>query len=154
MTLIIYFSLVLFIIDQISKLLVIKLIDIGNPIEVIKNFFYLTYTHNTGAAFSILTGQRLFLIIIAVVILIILLNYIKKNKVEEKIDKLAFSLIIGGSLGNLLDRIIRGYVVDFIDVKIFGYNFPIFNLADTFIVIGVFLLLITLIRKEQNNDNR
>ena len=154
MTVIICTSIVLLLIDQISKLLVIKFLDINGGIELIKNFFYLTYTHNTGAAFSILTGQRILLILIATIILIILFNYIRKNKVKEKIDILAFSLIIGGSLGNLIDRIVRGYVVDFLDFKIFGYNFPIFNLADTFIVIGVFLLLITTIRKEHNNDNR
>lgn len=154
MTAIIYLALIFLLIDQISKVLVIKLIDINHSIEVIKNFFYLTYTHNTGAAFSIFTGQRIFLILIAVIILIILFNYLRKNKVEGKIEVLAFSLIIGGSLGNLIDRVIRGYVVDFFDVKIFEYNFPVFNLADTFIVIGVFLLLIVLTRKEHNNDNR
>ena len=154
MTVIIILSIILLVIDQISKILVVKLIDINHPIEIIKNFFYLTYTHNTGAAFSILTGQRILLILVAIVILVIIFNYLRKNKVEEKIDILAFSLIIGGAVGNLLDRIIRGYVIDFLDFKIFGYNFPVFNLADTFIVIGVFLLLITIIRKEHNNDNR
>lgn len=154
MTVIIILSIVLLVIDQVSKILAVKLIDINSSIEVIKSFFYLTYTHNTGAAFSILTGQRLLLILVAIVILVVIFNYLRKNEVEGKIDTLAFSLIIGGSLGNLLDRIVRGYVIDFLDFKIFGYNFPVFNLADTFIVIGVFLLLITIIRKEHNNDNR
>ena len=150
---VIIISIIFFIIDQIAKILVIKYIDINNSIELLKNFFYLTYTHNEGAAFSILTGQRILLILIATIILIILFNYIRKNKVKEKIDILAFSLIIGGSLGNLIDRIVRGYVVDFLDFKIFGYNYPIFNLADTFIVVGVFLLLILTFRKEHNNDS-
>ena len=154
MLVIIILSIILLVIDQVSKILVVKLIDINSSIELIKNFFYLTYTYNTGAAFSILTGQRLLLIFVAIVILIVIFNYLRKNKVEGKIDILAFSLIIGGSLGNLLDRIVRGYVVDFLDFKIYEYKFPIFNLADTFIVIGVFLLLITIIRKEHNNDNR
>lgn len=151
---IIILSIILFIVDQISKILVTNLIDINHSIEIIKKFFYLTYTHNTGAAFSILTGQRILLIVVALVILFILFNYIRKSKIEDKIDKLAFSLIIGGSIGNLLDRIVRGYVVDFIDVKIFGYDFPVFNLADTFIVVGVFILFISIIRKEKNHDNR
>lgn len=154
MTAIIILSIILLVIDQVSKILVVKLIDINSSIELIKNFFYLTYTHNTGAAFSILTGQRLLLILVAIVILVIIFNYLRKNKVEGKMDILAFALIIGGALGNLLDRMLRGYVIDFLDFKIFEYNFPIFNLADTFIVIGVFLLLITIIRKEHNNDNR
>ena len=151
---IIILSLIVLSIDQVSKILIANTIDINSSIEVIKNFFYLTYTHNTGAAFSILTGKRLLLIIIAIVILIILFNYIKKNKTNNKLEILAFSLIIGGSIGNLIDRIIRGYVVDFLDFKIFGYNFPIFNLADTFIVIGVILIvIITLTRKEVEHDN-
>ena len=151
---IIFLSIILLLLDQISKVLVIRLMNVNHSIELIKNFFYLTYTHNTGAAFSILTGKRIFLILIAIVILIVIFNYLRKNKVEVKLDKLAFSLVIGGSLGNLIDRIVRGYVVDFLDVKIFGYNFPVFNLADTFIVVGVFLLLISLTGKEHKNDNR
>lgn len=151
---VIIISIILFIIDQISKILIIKYIDINNSIELIKNFFYLTYTHNEGAAFSILTGQRIFLILIAITILVILFNYIRKNKIKNKVETLAFSLIIGGSLGNLIDRIVRGFVVDFLDFKILGYNYPIFNLADTFIVVGVFLLFIFVFRKEYNNDSR
>lgn len=154
MATIIYISILLLLMDQISKILVIKFLDINSNIELIKNFFYLTYTHNTGAAFSILTGQRLLLILIAVIILTLIFNYVRKNKVEGKVEKIAFSLIIGGSLGNLIDRIVRGFVVDFLDFKIFGYNFPIFNLADTFIVIGVLLLFITTLkRKEVKHDN-
>ena len=77
-----------------------------------------------------------------------------KTKVKENINKIALSLVIGGSIGNLIDRIVRGAVVDFLDFKIFGYNYPIFNLADTFIVLGVFLLLISMFRKDKNNDRR
>ena len=76
------------------------------------------------------------------------------RKVKENINKIALSLVIGGSIGNLIDRIVRGAVVDFLDFKIFGYNYPIFNLADTFIVLGVFLLLISMFRKDKNNDRR
>ena len=74
MTIIIILSIILLGIDQVSKILVVKLIHINSSIELIKNFFYLTYTHNTGAAFSILTGQRLFLILVAIVILVIIFN--------------------------------------------------------------------------------
>ena len=116
---IIFLSIILLLLDQISKVLVIRLMNVNHSIELIKNFFYLTYTHNTGAAFSILTGKRIFLILIAIVILIVIFNYLRKNKVSAKPDKLAFSLVMGGSRGNLVDRIGRGYVVDFLDVKIF-----------------------------------
>lgn len=151
MTIILSISIILLVLDQISKLLVVNLLS--EPITIIKNFFYLTYVQNKGAAFSILTGERLFLIIISIIIIIYLLNYTKKNKPETKLEYLAISLVIGGSLGNLIDRIVRGSVIDFLDFNIFGYDFPVFNLADTFITIGVILLLIILSRKEKKNAN-
>ena len=140
-------SIILLCIDQISKLLVVNLLTKTDSITIIKNFFYLTYINNDGAAFSILVGKRIFLILIAVLVIVMLIRYIKKNNIQNKLELVSISLIIGGSLGNLMDRVIRGYVIDFLDFKIFNYNFPIFNLADTFIVIGVFLLLLKELRK-------
>lgn len=151
---IIIISIILLCIDQISKLLVVNLLTKTDSITIIKNFFYLTYINNDGAAFSILVGKRIFLILIAVLVIVMLIRYIKKNNIQNKLELVSISLIIGGSLGNLMDRVIRGYVIDFLDFKIFNYNFPIFNLADTFIVIGVFLLLLKEIRKENNLDSR
>ena len=150
---IIILSIIFIIIDQVSKIIVVNNLTNNKSIEVIKSFFYLTYTNNKGAAFSILTGRRILLILVALVVIGVLIYYVRKNKIEGKVNKIALSLVIGGSIGNLIDRILRGAVVDFIDVKIFGYNFPIFNLADTFIVIGVFLLIIEMFRKEHRNDN-
>ncbi len=149
MLLITILSIIFTILDQASKYSVINYLN--KDIEVINNFFYLIYTKNNGAAFSILTGKRLFLIIITLLIIGSLIYYIIKNEISSKIEILAFSLIIGGSLGNLIDRITRGYVVDFISVKIFGYHFPIFNIADTLICIGVFILLIIQFRKERKS---
>lgn len=150
---IIILSIIFIIIDQLSKIIIVNNLTNNKSIEVIKSFFYLTYTNNKGAAFSILTGRRILLILVALVVIGVLIYYVRKNKIEGKVNKIALSLVIGGSIGNLIDRILRGAVVDFIDVKIFGYNFPIFNLADTFIVIGVFLLIIEMFRKEHRNDN-
>lgn len=150
---IIILSIIFIIIDQLSKIIVVNNLTNNKSIEVIKSFFYLTYTNNKGAAFSILTGRRILLILVAFIVIGLLIYYVRKNKIEGKVNKIALSLVIGGSIGNLIDRILRGAVVDFIDIKIFGYNFPIFNLADTFIVIGVFLLIIEMFRKEHKNDN-
>lgn len=150
---IIILSIIFIIIDQLSKIIVVNNLTNNKSIEVIKSFFYLTYTNNKGAAFSILTGRRILLILVALIVIGVLIYYVRKNKIEGKVNKIALSLVIGGSIGNLIDRILRGAVIDFIDVKIFGYNFPIFNLADTFIVIGVFLLIIEMFRKEHKNDN-
>ena len=150
---IIILSIIFLIIDQITKILVVNSLVPGENIEIIKNIFSIIYTNNTGAAFSILLGKRIFLIVVAILIIGILLYYIKKNKVDGKLNIIAFSLIIGGSLGNLIDRIVRGYVVDFISIKLGSYNFPIFNVADTLIVVGVFLLLIGNTGGNKN-DNR
>lgn len=150
---IIILSIIFIIIDQVSKIIVVNNLTNNKSIEVIKSFFYLTYTNNKGAAFSILTGRRILLILVALIVIGVLIYYVRKNKIEGKVNKIALSLVIGGSIGNLIDRILRGAVIDFIDIKIFGYNFPIFNLADTFIVIGVFLLIIEMFRKEHKNDN-
>lgn len=149
MLLITILSIIFTILDQASKYSIINYLN--KDIEVINNFFYLIYTKNNGAAFSILTGKRIFLIIITLLIIGSLIYYIIKNKISSKIEILAFSLIIGGSLGNLIDRVVRGYVVDFISVKIFGYHFPIFNIADSLICIGVFILLIIQFRKERKS---
>lgn len=153
MTIIIILSIIFLIIDQITKILVVNSLVPGENIEIIKNIFSIIYTNNTGAAFSILLGKRIFLIVVAVLIIGVLLYYIKRNKIEKKRDIIALSFIIGGSLGNLIDRIIRGYVIDFISIKIGNYNFPIFNVADILIVIGVFLLLLSS-RRRQSDDNK
>lgn len=153
MTIIIILSIIFLIIDQITKILVVNQLLPGENIEIIKNIFSIIYTNNTGAAFSILLGKRIFLIVVAVLIIGVLLYYIKRNKIEKKIDIIALSFVIGGSLGNLVDRIVRGYVIDFISIKIGNYNFPIFNVADILIVIGVFLLLLSS-RRRQSNDSK
>ena len=152
--LIIILSLIFFFIDSLSKHLIINKIPLGISNEVINNFFYITHINNKGAAFSILNGKTIFLIVISIIVIIILLNYIRKNNIKDKLSIISISLVIGGSLGNLFDRITKGYVVDFLDFHIFGYNFPIFNIADTFITVGVFLLFISLNRKEKESGSR
>jgi len=130
-----------FILDLISKQIIVKLIDLHQSIKIIKNFFYLTYTRNTGAAFSILEDERMLFLIITIIALFFINKYMNKEKIKG-IDNFIYGMLIGGILGNLFDRIVYGYVIDFLDFKIFGYNYPIFNLADTFIVIGACLLII------------
>lgn len=152
--LIIILSLIFFFIDSLSKHLIINKIPLGISNKVINNFFYITHINNEGAAFSILNGKTIFLIVISIIVIIILLNYIRKNNIKDSLSIISISLVIGGSLGNLFDRITKGYVVDFLDFHIFGYNFPVFNIADTFITVGVFLLFISLNRKEKESGSR
>ena len=143
---------IFFIVDLISKQVLSKVLELGKSIKVIKYFFYITLCHNDGAAFSILRDKQILLIIITLIALFFIYKYMNKQDLG-KYDSFAFSMITGGILGNLLDRVVYNYVIDFIDFKIFGYDFPVFNFADCFIVIGVTLLLIKSI-KESINEYR
>ena len=141
-------SLIFFLIDLISKLIILKIENIV-PITVIKNFFYLNKVTNEGAAFSSFTGYQIILILIAIVALIYIHKSVLKD-IKTNLGTISISLLVGGILGNLFDRIVYNKVIDFLSFNIFGYMFPIFNIADTFICIGVLLLLIDYIRGEKN----
>ena len=134
--------------DLISKQIIMHTLELHKSITIIKNFFYLTYTQNTGAAWSILKDQRIMLLILSVIVLFIINKYINKEKLSSG-ENIIYGIIIGGILGNVVDRIVYGYVIVFLDFKIFGYDYPIFNFADTFIVIGIILMIIISIRKER-----
>lgn len=130
-------SFLIIVIDRVVKILVNRYIPLNKTVNVIKNVFYLTNVHNEGAAFSIMYGLRYILIAISIAFLVLIIYYMYKKKKYN----IEFALIIGGLLGNLIDRIVFGYVVDYIGVIIFKYYFPIFNIADAFIVIGAIILL-------------
>ena len=134
-------SLIIFLIDRITKQLAISNLVSGKSITIIKNFFSLTLAKNTGVAFSLLEGSSLLIIIITIIIILLLLKNIKNNNSNKEI--ILDAIIIGGAIGNLLDRLIYGYVIDFLDFNILGYNYPIFNIADTVIVVGIFLIIVT-----------
>lgn len=148
---IIIFTIIFFFIDLISKLIVSNFMNVQDSIIVISNFFNITYVRNTGAAWSIFAGKTWMLIMISLIIISIIVWYIFKNKPKNNLEKISYSMILGGSVGNLFDRIIYGYVIDFLDFNLFGYDYPIFNLADTFIVIGVLLLVIYMWRCKDGN---
>ncbi len=141
-----------FIIDLISKLLISNLLELGKSIKIINNFFYITHVRNFGAAWSILEDQRILLLIISVIVLFLINKFMNKEELS-KLENISYGMIIGGIIGNLFDRIIYSYVIDFIDFRIFGYNYPVFNLADTFIVIGIIIMVIITIRKEYHERN-
>ena len=132
----------IFIIDQIVKLIIGFNIDLNTSITVVNNFFYISNVHNYGAAFSILYGNRLFLIVVSIFALVFVYYFMLKNKDLTKLDIAIYSFLIGGILGNLFDRIIYGYVVDFLDFHFFEYDFPIFNIADVCIVFSIFLIIV------------
>ena len=138
--------------DIISKLIVKNTMLLNDSITVINNFFYITYVENTGAAFSILSGKQLFLIILGIVILFFIIKHINKDKLNNY-KVIYYSLLISGIIGNIIDRIIYNGVIDFLDFKLWNYDAPIFNLADTFICISVMLIIFESI-KDSLYENR
>ena len=135
-------SLILVIIDFVIKIIVDKCMNIYDTIKIIPNFFNIMYVRNTGAAFSIMENSRILFIIIGFIALILIYKYLIMNKVLNKYLMISYSMLIGGIIGNMIDRIIYGYVIDYLSFNIFGYSFPIFNLADAFIVVSIITLLL------------
>ena len=135
-------SLIVFLIDRVTKVLITNNFTLNVRNKVINKFFYITNCHNTGAAFSIFSGNILFLILITLIVLYIIYKTIKNKTNLSKMMIISYSLLLGGILGNLFDRLFFGYVIDFLDFIIFNYDFAVFNFADMAIVIGGILLLI------------
>ncbi len=130
---------ILVLIDRLTKFLVKRFINYLEVINIIKNKLFLTYVTNTGSAFSLFEGKRLMLIIVSLILLYFLIKYY--IKIEDKVEKISITLILSGLIGNLIDRIFLGKVIDFIGVG----SFPIFNVADSYVVIGIFILLVYVI---------
>lgn len=148
---IILISILVLMIDIITKQIVINFMIEHQSISIIKDFFSITYAKNTGVAFSFLEGKVPLIIIMTTIIIFIILKYIKSTS-PNKIESICYGFLLGGAIGNLLDRIIYGYVIDFLDFNIFGYSYPIFNLADTFIVIGIIILIIFSFIESRNKN--
>ncbi len=140
----IYIFLIVFLVflDQISKFLIVKNLELSATIPLIKNIFHLTYVRNTGAAFSIFRDKKAFLLIVAFVgisaVSVYFYSLIKTS--GNALLKVGIAFIIAGGIGNLIDRARLSYVVDFFDFRLI--NFAIFNVADVFIVLGAFLLFV------------
>ena len=147
---VIIYTIIFFLIDQITKMIASTYLP-NNTIVVIPEFFKLRYALNTGAAWSILNNHIVILIIITIIILFLILLFMKNFK-DNKRNNIAFALLFGGILGNLVDRIFHGYVIDFLDFKIFSYDYPIFNVADMLIVFGIILIIVAIIKGEDNEN--
>jgi signal peptidase II len=138
-------SLILFIADQATKITVLNTMELYEDINILP-IFDITHVHNYGAAFSFLSDaggwQRYFFTIIAVVISTLLIYWMYKTPLNQKLPLYSYSLILSGALGNVWDRINYGYVVDFIHFYYKSWSFPAFNIADIAISIGAFLLIV------------
>ena len=134
--------------DQLSKSYIAQRFELGESITIINNFFNITYVRNDGAGFSILKGQMTLFYVISVIALVIMAYYLYKEK--TLLGRIALLFLIGGTLGNFYDRLLYKSVVDFLDFIIFGYDYPVFNIADTFLTIGVVLLIISVLMENKN----
>jgi len=128
--------------DQVTKIMAQLYLS---DFSIIPGFFHLTYVENNGAAWGMFSGNRLFLVMISVFVLLLISHFIKKEKNITLCDSISYGLLIGGIFGNLIDRVFRGYVIDFLNFNILGYDFPVFNVADSAIVIAVILMFFEVI---------
>lgn len=144
----------IFLLDRITKVLVINKLTLGKSLSVIDGFFNITYVNNHGAAFGIMDGKVIFIVVVSVLIFAYLIYEIRKDS-HSKLITTSISFVIGGLLGNLFDRVVYGHVIDFLDFNFFGHDFAIFNIGDSFIVIGTILLAIGFLLEERNaNKNK
>ncbi len=140
------------ILDQISKVLIEAILELNAEIQVIPNFFSLHYINNYGAAWSIMDNQTPLIITISLIALVIIYRFMYAFKTNQR-NNIAFGLMVGGLIGNLIDRWLFGYVRDFFDFRIFQYDYPIFNIADIAIVIGVILLFYAILKGEDHHED-
>lgn len=145
-------AIAILIIDQVTKRIIATTMNIGDSYEVIPNFLNITSHRNNGAAWGILSGKMGFFYIITIVILIVLVLFYIKEAKYNLFMQVAISLLFAGALGNFIDRLVNGEVVDFVDTIIFGYDFPIFNVADSSLTIGVLFIIIALLKDANSKE--
>lgn len=134
-------------VDQLSKLYAINVVKPQGMMTVIDNFYYFVYVENRGAAFGMLQNKRYMFIIITVLIFAVFAFMLIRYRIEGKLFLVSIVLIFGGGIGNLIDRIFRGYVVDFLQFSFFA---PVCNLADYFITVGAVLLVVSVLFCKKN----
>lgn len=143
------FSMLIILIDQLSKFLIRSNFYQSQRLSIIRDYLYLTFVKNRGAAFGILNGQRVFFILITVFFLLFII-YIYKNELPKTAGtKIVLIFLLGGSTANLIDRVVLHYVTDFIAFDLFDfYQLPVINIADIFIFFGVVILIYQLLFSE------
>lgn len=138
----------LIVMDQLAKWIIVKTMAVGDSVSVIGDILEITSHRNYGAAWGMLQNQMIFFYIITVVVLVMIGYFYKKEAVNRPLMQLGLVLVFSGAVGNFIDRLFRGNVVDFIDTKIINYDFPIFNIADACLTIGVLVLLYEMLVNE------
>lgn len=126
--------------DQLTKLVVLAELTKVATVELIEKVFYFTYCENTGAGFSIFAEHTMLLAIVSACVIVAMVLYVVLKKPKSRMLNVALTFLVGGAIGNLIDRVRLGFVVDFLDFRLI--DFPIFNVADCFVTIGAALLII------------
>ena len=145
------------IIDQITKIYIDRSMKLFDSIPVIENFFHITYVRNKGAAFSFLSSAswRLpFFITVSIVAALVILIAFRKLRDDQKLAQTSLALIFSGAVGNLIDRVRMGEVIDFLDAHWYRHHWPAFNVADSLICVGVFLLAVDMFLEEKRVKER
>ena len=135
-------SSVVILLDQATKYAVDNLMNLSQTIPLAESIFHITYVRNPGAAFGILAGQRWFFVVVTLGVIVLLMVYARQVR-ENNLLQVAFALQLGGAVGNLIDRMMHNYVIDFFDFRLI--NFPVFNIADIAIVTGVGLFALDML---------
>lgn len=139
-------ALVVLVLDIVTKAIVYRTLPLGGPpIEVLGEWLRWTYIHNTGAAFGLFQGNRLVFVAVSVVSSVVIVYLVATGRYRDRWTPVALGLILGGAIGNLIDRLWLGAVIDFIDVGIGPHRWPFFNIADSGITIGVTILIARLL---------
>lgn len=133
-------TLLVILLDQWTKWLIVASMEMGESVKVINDIFHITSHRNRGAAWGMLEGQFWLFYIITAVVVVALVYFMQTEAKGKPLMKTSLAILLGGAIGNFIDRLFRGEVVDFIQTFIFGYRFPIFNIADAALTIGVLLL--------------
>ncbi len=151
-----FLNVFLILLDQFIKWVVESNMNLHDSFIVVSDFLRITYLQNYGAAFSILSGQKIILIIVTLLIISFLIVFVIKKQIKDLFYLISITMITSGGIGNLIDRIFRGYVVDYFDVTFWPFNdFAIFNFADCLVVVGTIIFVIKFIINEfvQNKNN-
>lgn len=141
-------------IDQLTKFLVATRMEIGDSIPVLGEYLKITSHRNSGAAWGIFEGRMMFFYIVTVIVVIFLIYFYKSEAKDNLMMQTGITLLLAGAIGNFIDRLLFQEVVDFIDVLIINYSFPIFNVADSALTIGVIVLLIEVFITGKGNDKK
>ena len=146
------------VLDQITKWLAVEYLIPAGTVPIIKDALHLTYVENPGAAFGMMQNNRWIFLLVSTVAIIAIIIYLIKSAPKNKLALTSLAFILGGGIGNMIDRVALGYVVDFIDFRLI--NFAVFNVADSFVCVGAALLIIYVLfiegkenKKSEGNEN-